>query len=154
MSNLDTILKNKNKLVKMYIAECLKQNELNKDKWDIVRLNLIMENMTNLIKENISDNTNFENNFFLKENINLKNTLHNLHLNYSKGIKSDIVKNKMVDQIMMEGDMSKSDIDKSIKGILKEGFIRYILASNTPEIKKVMSENVMFNHLISKIEFI
>jgi hypothetical protein len=154
MTNTEIILNNKKKLLKMYFIECIQKNKLEKTSWNISRLNLLTENIFNTIKENIPSDENFNNNFFLKEDINLSNVLNNLHNNYSNGIKSDIVKDKMIDQIMMEGEMNKKDIDDSINNIITEGFVRYILSAGTPQIKNIISENIEFNHIINKIQFI
>jgi hypothetical protein len=153
MDNIEKIVNNKIKLLKMFFIEEHRKGQIKLDKWNVERLKFLSEQLKNKMIEKIKEKEFVlsENNYY-NNNIDYKKTYKILKENYLNVLKQDSIKEKMVDQIMMESDMNNEQIQKNINLILKEGFMKYIMFSKCSEIKE-LQEDEEINQEFEKIEF-
>lgn len=153
MDKIEKIVDNKIKLLKMFFIEGHKKGQIKLDKWNVERLKFLSEQLKNKMIKKIKEKEFVlsENNYY-NNDIDYKKTYKVLKENYLNVLKQDTIKEKMVDQIMMESDMSSEQIQKNINLILKEGFMKYIMFSKCSEIKELQEDNEI-NEEFEKIEF-
>jgi len=153
MDKIEKIIDNKIKLLKMFFIEGNRQGQIKLDKWNVERLKYLSEQLKNkMIKKIKEKGLDLSENNYYNDDIDYKKTYKVLKENYLNVLKQDSIKEKMVDQIMMESDMSNDEIKKNINLILKEGFMKYIMFSKCSDIKE-LQEDEEVNEEFEKIDF-
>src|SRR6056297_1782039 len=141
MDKIEKIIDNKIKLLKMFFIEGNRQGQIKLDKWNVERLKYLSEQLKNkMIKKIKEKGLDLSENNYYNDDIDYKKTYKVLKENYLNVLKQDSIKEKMVDQIMMESDMSNDEIKKNINLILKEGFMKYIMFSKCSDIKELQED--------------